>query len=121
MAMPQSLEDRVGILEEHMGKLEGLPEAVGLLTSQISQLSLRMEAEFSAIRKQWDAKLAERFREEGEMLDERFAQVVAQMDQRFVHVDRGFTRVKKDLAVLRKDTGILRRGVGTILKKLDAR
>ena len=117
MAMPKSFEDRAGILEEQMGKLEGLPEAVGLLASQISQLSLRMEAEFSAIRKQWDAKLAERFREEGEMLDERFAQ----MDQRFVHVDRGFARVKKDLAVLRKDTGILRRGVGTILKKLDAR
>jgi hypothetical protein len=72
MAQQKSFEDRAGILEEHMGKLEGLPEAVQSLTLQISQPSLHMEAEFSAIRKEWEAKLEDRFREEEEMLDERF-------------------------------------------------
>ena len=117
MAAPGSFANRVGILEEKMGKLEGLPEAVqsltaqvslltsqvsqfttqvSQLTTQVSQLSTRMDGEFSAIRKDWDAKLETRFREQAEMLDERFA------------------LVNKDLLVLRKD-------VGTILEKLDAR
>jgi len=137
MAMPQSLEDRVGILEEQMGKLDGLPEAVQALTSQISQLSVRMEAEFSAIRKQWDAKLEERFREEGEMLDERFAQVAqrvevdrrfaqidrrfAQVDRRFAQMERRFTKVERRFTKVDQHLMVLRQGVRTILKKLEAR
>jgi hypothetical protein len=79
-----------------MRKLDGLPEAVQVLTSQIAQLSVRMEAEFSAIRTQWDAKLEERFREEGEMLDERFAQV----DGRFVQIDRRFAQVAQRVELI---------------------
>ena len=103
MAAPRSLTDRVGILEEKVEQLEGLPEAVRALTSQFAQLSVRVQDEFSAIRKEWDAKLDKRFREQAERLDERFAQV------------------DKDLAALRKDVGTVRRGVGTILKMLAER
>jgi DNA anti-recombination protein RmuC len=110
MAAPRSLTDRVGILEEKVEKLDGLPEAVHSLTSQFSQLSVRVQDEFSASRKEWDAKLDKRFREQAEMLDERFAQV-----------DQRFAQVHKQLAALRKDVGTVHRGVGTILKMLEER
>ena len=128
MAAPRSLTDRVGILEEKVEKLEGLPEAVRSLTSQFSQLSVRVQDGFSAMRKEWDAKLDQRFREQAEMLDERFVQVdqrfvqvdqrFAQVDQRFAQVDQQFAQVHKQLAALRKDVGTVHRGVGTILKML---
>ena len=110
MAAPRSLTDRVGILEEKVEQLEGLPEAVRALTSQFAQLSVRVQDEFSAIRKEWDAKLDKRFREQAEMLDERFAQV-----------DGRFAQVHKQVAALRKDVGTVHRGVGTILEMLEER
>jgi archaellum component FlaC len=117
MPAPRSLRDRVGILEEQVEKLEGLPEAVRSLTSQFSQLSVRVQDQFSVMRKEWDAKLDKRFREQAEMLDERFAQV----DERFAQVDQRFVQVHKQLAALRKDVGTVHRGVGTILKMLEER
>ena len=110
MAMLKSLKDRVGILEEQMGTLEGLPEAVGALTLQISQLSTRMDDEFSAIRLEWDATLERRFREQAEMLDERFAQVNGDL-----------SALRTEVGTLGKDLRIVREGVGLILKKLDTR
>jgi predicted nucleic acid-binding Zn-ribbon protein len=124
MAAPRSLEDRVGILEEKVTKLEGLPEAVRSLTSQISQLSVRVEDGFSAMRKEWDAKLDKRFHEQAEMLDERFAQVdqrFAKVDERFAKVDERFAQVHKQMAALRKDVGTVHRGVRTILTMLEER
>jgi septation ring formation regulator EzrA len=131
MPAPRSLTDRVGILEEQVEKLEGWPEAVRSLTSQFSQLSVRVRDEFSAMRKEWEAKLDKRFREQAEMLDERFAQVdqrfvqvdqrFVQVDQRFAQVDRQFAQVHKQLTALRKDVGTVHRGVGTILTMLRER
>ena len=141
MAMPKSLKDRVGILEEQMGTLEGLPEAVGSLTLQISQLSTRMDNGFSAIRMEWNATLERRFREQAEMLDERFAQVNGDLTALRTEVGTLRTEVgtlrtevntlrtevntlgnlRDNVSALGKDLRIVREGVGIILKKLDTR
>ena len=131
MAMLKSLKDRVGILEEQMGTLEGLPEAVGSLTLQISQLSTRMDNGFSAIRMEWNATLERRFREQAEMLDERFAQVNGDLSALRTEVGTLRTEVgtlrtevgtlRTEVGTLGKDLRIVREGVGLILKKLDTR
>ena len=134
MAMPKSLKDRVGILEEQMGKLEGLSEAVGSLTLQISQLSTRMDNGFSAIRMEWNATLERRFREQAEMLDERFAQVNGDLtalrnEVGTLRTEVGTLRIevntlgnlRDNVSALGKDLRIVREGVGIILKKLDTR
>ena len=47
---PHPLEKRVDILEQQMTELRGLPERVGRVESQLSQLRTEMRAEFSAVR-----------------------------------------------------------------------
>ena len=117
MAMLKSLKDRVGILEEQMGTLEGLPEAVGSLTLQISQLSTRMDDEFSAIRLEWDATLERRFREQAEMLDERFAQVNGDLSALRTEIGTLGTEVgtlRSEVGTLGTEVGTLRSEVGTL-------
>ncbi len=53
---PQPLEFRVERLAQRMTELEQLPGRIDDLTSQISQLRTKMDAEFSAVR----AEIAER-------------------------------------------------------------
>ena len=84
------------VVQSLTSQVSSLTSQMSNLTSRVSQLSTRMDSEFSAIRKDWDAKLETRFREQAEMLAERFA------------------LVNRDLLVLRKD-------IGAILEKLDAR
>jgi len=47
---PERLENRIEILERQMGTLEGLPDRVTALESQVLQLRDEMHAEFSALR-----------------------------------------------------------------------
>ena len=47
---PERLENRVEILERTMHALEGLPDRVTALESQVLQLRDEMHAEFSALR-----------------------------------------------------------------------
>jgi chromosome segregation ATPase len=83
MVRQPSLERRVQVLERKMSKLEDLPA--------------RIDAALARFAKELDAKLEKRlevrFKEEGEMMDERFAQVYAYMDRRFAAVDARFDAV----------------------------
>ena len=53
---PQTLESRIENLEHRVTELEQLPGKIDALTSQVSQLRTKMDAEFSAVR----AEIAER-------------------------------------------------------------
>ena len=53
---PQTLESRIESLEHRVTELEQLPGKIDALTSQVSQLRTKMDAEFSAVR----AEIAER-------------------------------------------------------------
>ena len=54
---PQTLANRVAILEHKMQSLEGLPERVASLEGQIVQFRAEVRAEFSAVREELRAEI----------------------------------------------------------------
>jgi hypothetical protein len=93
MAKQSSIESRVQVIEKKVAKLE--------------QLS-----------KGWDASLEKRFRAEGEMMDERFANLYAYIDKRFIGVDKQFAGVDQRFDSIDRELKILREGMKIILARL---
>jgi predicted nucleic acid-binding Zn-ribbon protein len=87
-----------------------LAERVGILEDKVKKL----DSEVSSLRKDWKVALEKAFREQAELLDQRFAEVNGAIAVLLKDVDGG-------IAVLRKDVGILRQSVIAIVRKLDAR
>ena len=83
---------------------------------------LVLEDKMKALTKEWDRRfekrLEERFRAEGEMMDERFANLYAYTTKRFDGVDERFTGVNQRFDAIDKELKMLREGMKIILSKL---
>ena len=101
MSTQPSLENRVQVLEEKVTTLEELPAHI--------------DAAFTRFAKEMDAKLETRFMAEGEMMDERFAEVYAYMDKRFAQV---YTYMDKRFDTVDEGLKILREGMKVVIQKL---
>ena len=93
MTKQPSIENRVLVVEKKVAKLE--ESAKG-----------------------WDAKLERRFMAEGEMMDERFANLYAYMNGRFDGIDRRFDGIDRRFDGIDRELKTLREGMTIILAKL---
>ena len=77
-----------------------------------------LEERVSAIEAQLAGKsLEEHFREQAELIDERFAVRDAKWDSRFRTMERDISTLKLDVNALKKDMVIVREGVAILLKR----
>jgi hypothetical protein len=61
--------------------------------------------------------LEEHFREQAELIDERFAIRDAKWDSRFRIIERDISTLKVDVSALKKDMVIVREGIAILLKR----
>ncbi len=81
---PQTLANRVAILEHKMQSLEGLPDRVASLELQIVQFRAEVRAEFSAVREEMRAEIRagdEETRREMRVLHEEVISRIALLDE----------------------------------------
>lgn len=77
-----------------------------------------LEERVSAIEAQLAGKsLEEHFREQAELIDERFAVRDAKWDSRFRTMERDISTLKLDVNALKNDMVIVREGVAILLKR----
>lgn len=77
-----------------------------------------LEERVTAIEAQLAGKsLEEHFREQAELIDERFAIRDAKWDSRFRTIERDISTLKVDVSALKKDMVIVREGMAVLLKR----